>query len=156
MLHLPFIRSLIILGKVRCTLVQALRLCTGNTALRGSRDITLLFLDHGARRRWGVSVTPRALFTPGKDSVPIVQEAGWAPGQVRKFSPSYRDSIPGSYSVTNIKNKSELLFHFLQVLSLDLGLQTGYPDASHGISVLLLRHCYLSNGESIPRLLCRA
>ena len=28
--------------------------------------------------------TPRAgRFTPGKDSVPIVQEAGWAPGPVR-------------------------------------------------------------------------
>jgi len=30
----------------------------------------------------GVSVTPRPLFTPGKDEVPIVQEAGWAPGPV--------------------------------------------------------------------------
>jgi hypothetical protein len=29
-----------------------------------------------------VSVTPRPLFTPGKDPVPIVQEAGWAPGPV--------------------------------------------------------------------------
>jgi hypothetical protein len=28
----------------------------------------------------GVSVTPRPLFTPGKDSVLFVQEAGWAPG----------------------------------------------------------------------------
>ena len=26
---------------------------------------------------------PRPLFTPGKDPVPIVQEAGWAPGPVR-------------------------------------------------------------------------
>jgi len=25
---------------------------------------------------------PRPLFTPGKDPVPIVHEAGWAPGQV--------------------------------------------------------------------------
>ena len=25
---------------------------------------------------------PRPLFTPGKDPVPIVQEVGWAPGQV--------------------------------------------------------------------------
>ena len=25
---------------------------------------------------------PRPLFTPGKDPVPIVQEAGWAPGSV--------------------------------------------------------------------------
>jgi hypothetical protein len=31
---------------------------------------------------WGVSVTPRPLSTPGKHPVPIVQEAGWAPGPV--------------------------------------------------------------------------
>ena len=29
-----------------------------------------------------VSSTPRPLFTPGKDTVHIVQEAGWAPGTV--------------------------------------------------------------------------
>ena len=29
---------------------------------------------------WGVSVTPRPLFTPGKDAVPFLQEAGWTPG----------------------------------------------------------------------------
>jgi len=37
-------------GKVKCTPVQALRLCTGRTAHRGSRVIALLFLDHGTRR----------------------------------------------------------------------------------------------------------
>jgi hypothetical protein len=68
--------------KVNCTLVQALRLCTGRRAHRGSRGIALPFHDHGTRRGWGVSVTPRPLFTPGKDPVPIVQEAGWAPGPV--------------------------------------------------------------------------
>jgi hypothetical protein len=68
--------------KVKCTLVQALRLCTGRTAHRGSRGIALLFHDHGTRRMWGVSFTPRALFIPGKDTVLILQEAGWAPGQV--------------------------------------------------------------------------
>jgi len=68
--------------KVKCTLVQALRLCTGRTAHRGSRGTALLFHDHDTRRGWGVSVTPRPLFTPGKDPVPIVQEAGWAPGPV--------------------------------------------------------------------------
>jgi hypothetical protein len=31
---------------------------------------------------WGVRVTPRPLSTPGTDPVPIVQEAGWAPGPV--------------------------------------------------------------------------
>jgi hypothetical protein len=29
--------------KVKCTLVQALRLCTGRTAYRGSRGIALLY-----------------------------------------------------------------------------------------------------------------
>jgi len=69
-------------GKLNCTLVQALRLCTGRTVNRGSRGMALLFLDHGIRRGWGVSVTPRSLFTPGKYPVPIVQEAGWATGPV--------------------------------------------------------------------------
>jgi len=58
---------------------------TGTEALyghRGSRGIALLFLDHGTRGGWRFSVTPRPLFIPGKDPVPIVQEAGWAPGPV--------------------------------------------------------------------------
>ena len=36
--------------KVKVTLVQALMLCTGRTANRGSRGIALLFHDHGTRR----------------------------------------------------------------------------------------------------------
>ena len=36
--------------KVKCTLVQALRLCTGHTAHRGSRGIALLFHDHSTKR----------------------------------------------------------------------------------------------------------
>ena len=66
----------------KCTLVQALRLCTGHMAHRGRGSIALLFLDHGTRRGWGVNVTPRPLFISGKNPVPIVQEAGWAPGPV--------------------------------------------------------------------------
>ena len=63
-------------------IVEALRLCTGRTAYRGSRGIALPFHDHGTKKGWGISVTPRPLFIPGKDPVPIVQEAGWAPGPV--------------------------------------------------------------------------
>ena len=37
-------------SKVKVTLVQALRRCTGRTAHRGSRGIALPFLDHGTRR----------------------------------------------------------------------------------------------------------
>jgi hypothetical protein len=62
--------------------VEALRLCTGRTAHRGSRVIALLFHDRSTRRAWGVSVTLLPLFTPGKDLVPIVQEDRWAPGPV--------------------------------------------------------------------------
>ena len=67
--------------KVKVTLVQALRLCTGHTANRGSRGRALPFHDHDTRR-WGVSVMLRPLFTLRKDPVPIVQEAGCAPGSV--------------------------------------------------------------------------
>jgi hypothetical protein len=75
--------SIIILYiKVKVTLAQALRLCTGRTAHRGSRGMALFFHDHGTRRGWGVSVTNRPLFTPVKDPVSIVQETGWAPGPV--------------------------------------------------------------------------
>jgi len=44
--------------------------------------IALLFHDCSTRRGWVVSSTPRPPFTPGKDPVPILQEAGWAPGPV--------------------------------------------------------------------------
>ena len=78
--------------KVKVTPVLALRLCTGRTAHRGSRGIALPFHDHGTRRGRGVSVTPRPLFTPGKDPVPIVQEGEWAPGSVwtgaKNFDPT--------------------------------------------------------------------
>jgi hypothetical protein len=69
-------------GKVKCTLVQALRLCTNRTAYRKSRGIAVLFHDHGTRRGWGVSFTLRPLFTSWKDPVLIVQQVGWAPGPV--------------------------------------------------------------------------
>jgi hypothetical protein len=45
------------------------------------RGIALLFLDLGARRG-GWSAPRPGRFTPGKDPVPIVQEPGWASGQV--------------------------------------------------------------------------
>ena len=78
-------------GKVKVTLVQALRLCTGRTAHRGSTGIALPFLDHGTRRGWGVSVTPQLLFTPwGKTRYPFYRRLGGPQGrsgQVRKISP---------------------------------------------------------------------
>jgi len=90
------------MAKLKSTLVQALRLCAGRTAHKRSRGIDLLFLDHGARRGWEVSVTTRPLVTPRNEPVPIVQEAGWDPGPVwtgvETLTPSHRNSIPGQSS----------------------------------------------------------
>ena len=60
------------------------------------RDIALLFHDRGTRRWRVVSSTPWPHFTPGKDPVPILQEAGWTPGPVWTAwkSRPHRDSIP--------------------------------------------------------------
>jgi len=51
-------------------------------AQRVGRGIALLFHDRGTRRGWVVSSTPWSHFTPGKDPVTILEEAGWAPGPV--------------------------------------------------------------------------
>ena len=51
-------------------------------AQRVGRGIALLFHDRGTRREWVVRSTPRPHFTPGKDPVPISQEAGWVPGSL--------------------------------------------------------------------------
>ena len=65
-------------------------------AQRVGRGIALLCHDRGTRRGWVVSSTPRPQFTPGKDSVSILQEAGWAPGPVWTGGKSrpHCDSIP--------------------------------------------------------------
>ena len=44
--------------KLKCTPLQALRLCTGRTAHRGSRGIDLLFHDNGTRRGEGSASRP--------------------------------------------------------------------------------------------------
>jgi len=65
-------------------------------AQRVGRGIALLFHDRDTRRGWVVSSTPRPHFSTGKDPVPILQEAGWAPGPVWTCGKSrpHRDSIP--------------------------------------------------------------
>ena len=85
----------IVKGKVKVTPVQALRLCTGHTAHRGSRGIAPPFLMRGQRH------APAALY-PWEDPVPIVQEAGWAPVLVwtcaENLAP-HQDLIPGLSSL---------------------------------------------------------
>ena len=121
-------RVIVCKRKVKVTLVQALRLCTGRTAHRGSRGIALPFLDHGTRMGSGISVTPQPLFTPEKNPVPIVQEAGWASGPVwtgaENLAPTgirspdhpvcshslYRLCYPSSMFAYRLPHKSQLYF----------------------------------------------
>ena len=79
-------------------------------AQRVGRGIALLLHDRGTRRGWVVSVTPRPLFTPGKDLVPILQEAGWTPGPVWTCGKSrpHRNSIPNRPARSSVTIPTEL------------------------------------------------
>ena len=76
--------------KVKVTLVQALRLCTGRTARRGSRGIALPFHDHGTRRGEGSASRPGRSLPPGKTRYQLYRRLSGSQGrsgQVRKISP---------------------------------------------------------------------
>jgi len=77
-------------SNVKCALVQALRLCTGRTAHRGSRGITLLFHDHGTRRGEGSASRPGRSLPPGETRYSLYRRLGGTQGrsgQVWKISP---------------------------------------------------------------------
>ena len=78
-----------------------------------------------------VSSPPRPHFTPGKDPVLIVQEAGWGPGQVWTGgkSSSHRDSIPDRparsqslYRLSQIAGSLEKINIKRCIVELDIGL----------------------------------
>jgi len=70
--------------------VQALRLCTGRTAHRGSGGIALLFLDQGSRRGEGSESHPGRSLPPGKTRYPLHRRLSGLQdrsGHVRKIFP---------------------------------------------------------------------
>ena len=103
--------NFILIKKVKVTPVQALRHCTGRTAHRGSRGVAVLIHDHCTRRGVrGQRHAPTALY-PGKHPVPIVQEAGWAPGPQDRCEKSrpHQDSSPGPSNLQPVAIPTELL-----------------------------------------------
>jgi hypothetical protein len=68
------------INMVKCTLVQALRLCTGRTAHRGSRGIALPFLDHGTRMGEGSASRPGCSLPLGKTRYPLYRRLGGPQG----------------------------------------------------------------------------
>jgi len=78
--------------KVNCNLELTLRFCKGRTAYRLSRGIALLFLDHGSRRKRGVSFTPWPFFNQGKTPYTLYRGLDGLqgkPGQLRKILPKF-------------------------------------------------------------------
>ena len=88
-------------------------------AQRVGRVIALLFHYRGTRRGWVVSSTPWPHFTSGKDPVPILHEAGWAPWPVWTGGKSHphRDSFPDrpahSQSLYRLSYRARLFLFYL-------------------------------------------
>ena len=80
-------------------------------AQRVGRGIALLFRDRGTGM-WvsGQQHAPAALYPRGKDPVPILQQAEWAPGPIRTGGKSrpHRDSIPDRPARTSFAIPTEL------------------------------------------------
>jgi len=99
--------------KVKCSLYRS------GVAQRVGRGIALLFHDCGTRRGWVVRSTPRPHLTPGKDPVPIWQEAGWAPEPdwTGEKSLTHRDSIPDrparSQSLYRLRYTAHAIFGYI-------------------------------------------
>ena len=82
-------------------------LCTGRTAHSVSRGIALLYHDHGTRKGLrGQRYAPAALY-PGKESVSIVQEVGWALGPVWTF---VENLAPTGIRTPDCPARSQLLY----------------------------------------------
>ena len=76
--------------KVKCTLVQALRLCTDPTAHRGSRGIALFFFTTALEGGEGSASRPGRSLLPGKTRYTLYRRLGGPQGRsghVRKISP---------------------------------------------------------------------
>ena len=76
--------------KVKCTLVQALRLCTGCMAHRGTRGIAFSFLTTALEGGEVSAAHPGRSLPPGKTRYPLYRRLGGPQGrsgQARKILP---------------------------------------------------------------------
>jgi len=104
-----------------------------------SRGIALLFHDRCTRRWWVVSSTPRPQFTPGKDPVPILQEAGWAPGSVWTGGKSrpHRDQI-----YTCIIKSLHILVPIWHLKGIESTKMCKYQHSNLGITLIQMLKCW--------------
>ena len=106
--------------KVKVALVQALRLCIGRTAHRGSRGIALPFFNHGTRRGDGTASRPRRSLSPGKKRYPLHRRLGGPQGrsgQVRKipgFVPRTVQPVASLYTVYVTRSTKIIKLHAIR------------------------------------------
>jgi hypothetical protein len=84
----------------KCTLAQALRLCTSRTAHRGSRRVALLFHDHGTRRCEGSASRPGRSLPPGKTRYPLCRRLG---GSQSRSGPVWKISPPPGFDPRTVQ-----------------------------------------------------
>jgi hypothetical protein len=125
--------------KVKCTLVQALRLCTGRTAHRGSRGIALLFHDHGTRRGRGVSVTPPPLFTPRKR--PSIHSTGGWMGPQGRSGEVGKISLPPGFDPRTVHLVASRYTDWATRPTITFKLATG-PTITFELSIKLSSHSW--------------
>jgi len=118
--------------KVKCTLVQALRLCTGRTAHRGSRGITPFLttaLDGG---EGSVSRQSRSL-PPGKTRYPLYRRLGGAPGPV--WTGTEKLASTGIRSPDHHQSNTQQFYvqptHCIYVFCVDLRTNSYYFPIQH-------------------------
>ena len=111
--------------KVKFTLVQATKY------QRGSRCIALLFLYHGTRSVWVVSVTPRPLLPTGKIQYRRLGGPQGQSGQGRNFSPR-PEFVPPTVGT---KTKSHPNETPLQATSISIYTRHMLPSTWHKCNV---------------------
>jgi len=111
------------------------------------RGIVLLFHDSGTRRGWVVCSTPRPHFTPGKDPVPIWQEAGWAPGPVWMSAENLSSTGIRSWTVQpivsrkkGVRNGITWCSQLVEVVTGDAVVQLIIRAIDHTMDVLWQNH----------------
>jgi len=107
-------------------------------AQRVGRGIALLSHDRGTRRGWVVSSTLRTHFTHGKESVPILQEAGWVPGPIWTggISRPHRDSIPDRPSRSQSLYRLSYRAHYFEVVVQTISEVLRLKESRNLVSVL--------------------
>jgi hypothetical protein len=100
-----------------------------------------------------VSSTPRLYFTPGKDPVPILQEAGWDPGPVWMGGKSHphRDSIPDCPAHSQLLYRLSYLAH--NVHSSKIIYESKYTTACLQKKTQRICITHLDSDKSILRIL---